>query len=513
MALRTQLDPNVLIGDTIADRPNPAAQKQGLLFYEVNSGDSWILVIDPATGVRSWEEFGGHGGRVRFTATMLQQLFVGNPGSGANQHAEPIVHVSRQDVVGMTALNVGRLDFRDSGQGGYVYTGIGQVGGPDVVPGAMVFRGAPLADNLYGNDIDIGWAPQLNAAGTNTLSVLSAQEGDNTAQYGVAQSQDNGATFVVLPPVVPPASTTLDRPWLAMAFANTLLSYSVADSGVWVFRSDVFGAPQVPISQVLPASDYRIPEEENETAAPGNLVIDHNNFAGVVPGPAGQPGFRAAFTFTAPATPLSDPTLSNQIFVFVSIDGGFTWQEKAVFASPPPTLNLTAFAMLSFAPNGDLWVVWNDNTNVFVQRSIDLGTTWSPPALISTTTTFARISQIVATDQGIAAAFYGTQDPTDAERWQMFYTQNLSGDPAGPWSSPVSVAGVVHTGTVCGYGSICPSLADRILLEAFGLDIDSLGYAHIAYTADGFDQTDPLQTARSTFYAVQTTGPTLGHTN
>jgi len=63
MALRTQLDPNHLIGDTIADRPLPGSMKQGNTFYAVDTGDSWILVIDPLTNVRSWDvvAIGGSG--------------------------------------------------------------------------------------------------------------------------------------------------------------------------------------------------------------------------------------------------------------------------------------------------------------------------------------------------------------------------------------------------------------------------------------------------------------------
>jgi len=57
MALRTQLDPNILIGDTLADRPLAAAQKQGLLFYAEDTGDSSVLIIDEATGLRHWEAF------------------------------------------------------------------------------------------------------------------------------------------------------------------------------------------------------------------------------------------------------------------------------------------------------------------------------------------------------------------------------------------------------------------------------------------------------------------------
>ena len=57
MSLRPQTDPSLLIGDTLADRPPPGAQRQGVLFYDIATGEAYVLVIDQSTGVRSWEGF------------------------------------------------------------------------------------------------------------------------------------------------------------------------------------------------------------------------------------------------------------------------------------------------------------------------------------------------------------------------------------------------------------------------------------------------------------------------
>jgi len=49
----------VLIGDSIADRPNPAEIAQGALFHESTTGLCFVLVINDRTQVRRWEGFCG----------------------------------------------------------------------------------------------------------------------------------------------------------------------------------------------------------------------------------------------------------------------------------------------------------------------------------------------------------------------------------------------------------------------------------------------------------------------
>lgn len=58
MPLRTQPQPYSIIGN-IADLPNPASVPQGYLFHAIDTGECRILVINPTTGVRSWDEFCG----------------------------------------------------------------------------------------------------------------------------------------------------------------------------------------------------------------------------------------------------------------------------------------------------------------------------------------------------------------------------------------------------------------------------------------------------------------------
>lgn len=66
--LRTQVAPQVLIGDSILDRPNPAEMPQGTLFHESTTGTCSVLVINDATQVRRWEAFCGGTGPTGATA-------------------------------------------------------------------------------------------------------------------------------------------------------------------------------------------------------------------------------------------------------------------------------------------------------------------------------------------------------------------------------------------------------------------------------------------------------------
>lgn len=58
MSLRTQVQPYVLIGN-LADLPNPASVAQGHLYHSVDTGDCFLLQIEPDTGLRHWVEFCG----------------------------------------------------------------------------------------------------------------------------------------------------------------------------------------------------------------------------------------------------------------------------------------------------------------------------------------------------------------------------------------------------------------------------------------------------------------------
>ncbi len=59
MALRTNVRPWVLIGDTVADRPSAYAPGvgQGFLFHDSSTGDCSVMSVEPSTQVHTWEPF------------------------------------------------------------------------------------------------------------------------------------------------------------------------------------------------------------------------------------------------------------------------------------------------------------------------------------------------------------------------------------------------------------------------------------------------------------------------
>jgi hypothetical protein len=66
----------------------------------------------------------------------------------------------------------------------------------------------------------------------------------------------------------------------------------------------------------------------------------------------------------------------------------------------------------------------------------------------------------------------------------------------------------VHKGAVCEEGATCTT--GRQLFDDFGVDTDSSGFAHIAYSHDS-----PALGGAETYtgYAVQTAGTTVGEPN
>lgn len=88
MSLRTQVSPYTLIGH-IADLPNPASVAQGMLFHADDTGECRILVINPATGVRSWDEFCGISGITGVQGPALLKW-----AGGADVGARPIFFIA-----------------------------------------------------------------------------------------------------------------------------------------------------------------------------------------------------------------------------------------------------------------------------------------------------------------------------------------------------------------------------------------------------------------------------------
>ncbi|MGB9185634.1 MAG: sialidase family protein [Solirubrobacteraceae bacterium] len=421
-----------------------------------------------------------------FSYGQMQSTTVGAPGCGTNAAGEPAIHVSR-------ANNVFLGSELGLGGGSVLWRGLGAVGGTGASGCGLEFRGQPNAVSgvgASGGDIDVAIASAKNATGNYNVYVSSL----NLASVNVATSTDNGTTFSQIP--VQAGLPLDDREWIAAFGANTsLLSYhDIATNNIDVLRSDTGGGPYTQTSRVIPDTDYKA--QNNEL---GNLVIDHRN----LPNTTG--GFYAYQSFVAPSN--SAGTHYNEAFLGVSSDGGHTWTDRAIpcsTESPSTDLNHN-FPNVSVDPAGRLWYAWSDDSTIRTAYSSDHGKTWACSKPVSTGSAQAIFPWLVATSKGVDLVYYGAPTTTN-QTWYVHFVQNTAGTVSG-WGTPQRLMSV-HQGSVCESGVTCTT--GRQLFDDFGVDTDSLGFAHIAFSHDSPSLGGP---GTYTGYAVQTGGTTIGRPN
>jgi hypothetical protein len=421
-----------------------------------------------------------------FSFGELASGTVGSTGCGANNAGEPAIHVSR-------ANNVFAGSENGLGGGSELWRGLGALGGAGASGCGLEYRGQPNAVSgvgASGGDIDVAIASAPNAAGNYNLYVSSL----NLASVNVATSTDNGTTFSQTP--VQAGLPVDDREWIAAFGAQTsLLTYhDVATNNIDVLRSDSGGTVYTQIATAIPLGDYK--EANNEL---GNIVIDHRN----LPDQTGN--FYAYQSFVAPSKP--GGSHYNEAFLAVSPDGGHTWTDRPIpcsVASASTDLDHN-FPNVSVDPAGNVWYAWSSNRSIRTAKSTDHGKTWTCSGSVSTGSAQAIFPWLAATSAGVDLVYYGA--PTSKN--QTFYVnfvQNVAGTPTG-WGAPQRLM-PVHKGAVCEEGVTCTT--GRQLFDDFGVDTDSAGWAHIAYSHDS-----PALGGSGTYtgYAVQTGGTAAGQPN
>jgi hypothetical protein len=409
-----------------------------------------------------------------FSSGELQVQTVNATGCGTNSAGEPSIHVSRDNLVGISSENgIGGGSQYWQGPSTAAACGVTYSGQPNAIGGI----------GLSGGDTDSAFAPEKSASGTYRMYVASL----NLGSVNVAVSNDNGRTFSQTP--VQAGLPLDDREWIAAYGADTsLLSYhDIVTNNIDVLRSDNGGALYTQAARVIPDSDYKATNNEL-----GNLVIDHRN-ASPIPG-----GFWAYQSFAAPSS--ASGSAFDEAFLGVSSDGGRTWTDKPIpcsvaFGGPGLAHN---FPNVSVAPDGTLSYAVSNDTGVYVASSADHGDSWSCSGPVSTPKR-AIFPWILATSAGTDLVYYGTPD---GQTWYVYFAQNAGTD----WST--TQVAPVHLGAVCEGGVSCTG--GRQLLDDFGVDTDQNGLAHIAYTQDS-----PTLggSGSSTGYAVQTAGATVGYPN
>ena len=422
-----------------------------------------------------------------FSYGQLQSATVGAKGCGTNAAGEPAIHVSRANNVFLgSELGVG--------SGSQLWRGLGAIGGAGASGCGLEFRGSPNSVTpgvgASGGDIDVAIANARNSSGNYNVYVSSL----NLASVNVATSADNGTTFSQIP--VQGGLPADDREWIAAFGANTslLTFHDIATNDIDVLRSDTGGGPYTQISQVIPETDYKA--QTNEL---GNIVIDHRN----LPDTTGD--FYAYQAFVAPSS--SSGTHNNEAFLGVSKDGGHTWSDNPIPCSTAPaSTDLDHnFPNVSVDPQGTIWYAWSDDTNIRTAHSTDHGKTWTCSKPVSSNTAQAIFPWLAATSHGVDLVYYGAPTKTN-QTWHVYFAQDLAGTTTG-FGTPQQLM-AVHKGAVCEGGINCTT--GRQLFDDFGVDTDSSGWAHIAFSQDSPSLGG---SGTSTGYAVQTAGSPAGGPN
>jgi hypothetical protein len=423
-----------------------------------------------------------------FSSGTLQSSVVGVSGCGTNAAGEPAIHVSRANNVFLgSELGVGG--------GSELWRGLGATGGAAASGCGPEYRGQPNAVTTglgaSGGDIDLANASAPNASGNYNLYVASL----NLGSVNVARSSDNGTTFSQTP--VQAGLPIDDREFIAAFGASTsLLTYhDIATNDIDVLTSTNGGQTYTHTSQVIPETDYKAGANEL-----GNIVIDHDN----LPGTAGN--FYAYQAFVAPSS--SSGSANNEAWLGVSSDGGKTWSDNPIpcsTASASTALDHN-FPNVSVAPNGNIWYAWSDDHNIYTAESTDHGQTWTCSSAVSTNTAQGIFPWLAATSTGVDLVYYAAPTTGSGQTWYVYFAQNTAGSPSG-WGTPEQL-NAVHSGSVCETGANCTS--GRQLFDDFGVDTDSSGWAHIAYSQDSPSLGG---SSTSTGYAVQTAGTQVGPPN
>jgi hypothetical protein len=421
-----------------------------------------------------------------FSYGQLPSAAVGESGCGENKAGEPAIHVSRANNVFLgSELGVGT--------GSALWRGLGALGGKKASGCGLEYRGQPNAvsgTGASGGDIDIAVASAPNTEGKYNLYVSSL----NLASVNVATSTDDGTTFSQTP--VQAGLPVDDREWIAAFGAETslLTFHEIATNNIEVLRSDDGGKTYVRTGTAIPAGDYK--EAHNEL---GNIVIDHRNL------PDSTGDFYAYQAFVAPSAEGGEH--NNEAFLAVSADGGHSWTDQPIPCSTESrSTDLDHnFPNVSVSPSGTIWYAWSDDQSIHTAVSSDHGQTWSCSKPISKGSAQAIFPWLDATSGGVDLVYYGAPTTTN-QTFYVYFDQNIAGD-AKSWRKPQQLM-PVHQGEVCEGGIECTS--GRQLFDDFGIDTDTHGYAHIAYSHDS-----PALGGEATYtgYAVQTKGKAVGEPN
>lgn len=433
---------------------------------------------------------GGPFGFVNFSLGAAPGTVCPGPSGCTNGAAEPAIRADATGTFYVTSelgLYAGTLAWKST-DGGMHYTAL-------TSPNQISQAAGGVAPG--GGDTDLGVAPQANASGINNVYVASL----SLANVTVSTSQDGGKTWSknVLSATVPGD----DREWIAADQATKVcISYhDIATFNIDVNCSFDAGASFTQLGTAIDAA-HAFLLEENST---GNLVIDPKSHV-----------MYQVFSGIANAAEAVIPTNFHAVWIAVSRDGGVTFTDNAVYVNPDPSVSYGhQFINATVDQAGTIYVVYNDNHNLFYSFSTNSGQTWTGPIQINQAPSATAIMpwSIACAPGQLNVVWYGTSFydgsapdnyPASAA-WFVYFAQNRNAATAGSKFTQGAATPVIHFGGVCEGGISCTG--NRDLYDDFGIAVaPTTGYASITYSDD-----QPGNTGADdhTAIATQTGGPRI----
>jgi hypothetical protein len=339
-----------------------------------------------------------------------------------------------------------------------------------------------------GGDTDIAVAPQRNANGFFNIYVASLQSEPPLLNVYVSTSKNGGASWSINPTG---ASIPVDdREWIAadgankvcisyhsQPLTNTIIVDCSTDAGAtFTQHASAFDATHI---SFLAGFDNII----------GNLAIDPSNHV-----------IYQVFSSIDNAVELASCTAFchvHTVWIAVSIDGGNSFTDYVAYNNPDTTVDYGhQFINVSIDSGGNVYVVYNDNHNMFYSFSKTFGQTWSGPHQVNKPPSATAIFPWSAAGNAgqLDIAWYGTSyydgiNPPDSyplsAAWYVYFAQNLKALTPGSSFTQVQASGIIHYGGVCESGVTCTG--NRDLLDDFGIAASpTTGKAAIIYTSDQF---------------------------
>lgn len=296
-----------------------------------------------------------------------------------------------------------------------------------------------------------------------------AVPGTYIAAESMAASKDGGKTWITSP--VASDSAYTDRQWATTHGAGTVwLAFNQAQTGLVITKSIDSGLTWADAKVITPVGNL------GPDGIPGDILADERDGRLYVPYGPGIGGG------------------SQKHRLFISMDGGETFEEHVIHEAPADEQAGAIFGSLAMDSQGGLWYVWaesvggRDFTRVFLATSTDRGATWSEPRPVSGANESAVFPWIAVGDPGrLAVAFYSangsvmSDDAPAATDWWPKVA--LTQDGGVSFEAVVVSPTPNHQGPLCTGGTGCDPIY-RQLGDFFEIGVDPQGHVVMVWVDD-----------------------------